>query len=294
MPFTLSHAAAVLPGLRRDGTAHGPLVASALVMGSFSPDITYFAASVVPEAMAWGDFTHGLIGLLTVDVLVTALLVGLWWVVRDPLLALLPPPLHLRVRAWLTGPAIRWGPSYLVRFFVSAVIGAATHIFWDSFTHEGRWGTRMVPVLAETVGGFGVHKFAQYGSSAIALLVIGAFVVSALSQQPVPPPNSRPPHTAPRWRPVDRRTRRTVCLALLAFALCGALHRCIVLYRSWDGDLSPIDLIPTACFGAGTGWAVGVLLYAVVARLASTAHTPMDLAHADPDEPEPSRRGGRL
>lgn len=40
LPFTLSHAAAVLPGLRRNGTARGPLVASALVAGSFAPDMT--------------------------------------------------------------------------------------------------------------------------------------------------------------------------------------------------------------------------------------------------------------
>ncbi|WP_268838239.1 DUF4184 family protein [Streptomyces sioyaensis] len=31
MPFTLSHAAAVLPAVRRTGAARGPLVASALV-----------------------------------------------------------------------------------------------------------------------------------------------------------------------------------------------------------------------------------------------------------------------
>lgn len=54
MPFTLSHAAAVLPGIRRNGTARGPLFASALVAGSFAPDMTYFAASVRPEAMELG------------------------------------------------------------------------------------------------------------------------------------------------------------------------------------------------------------------------------------------------
>ena len=48
MPFTLSHAAAVLPGIRRDGTARGPLLASALVAGSFAPDMTYFADTAVP------------------------------------------------------------------------------------------------------------------------------------------------------------------------------------------------------------------------------------------------------
>ncbi|RST00081.1 DUF4184 family protein, partial [Streptomyces sp. WAC05374] len=90
MPFTLSHAAAVLPGIRKSGTGRGPLVASALVMGSFSPDMTYFADTVIPGAMLFGDVTHGLMGILTVDVLITAALVAVWLMVREPLLALVP------------------------------------------------------------------------------------------------------------------------------------------------------------------------------------------------------------
>src|SRR5438046_1137940 len=93
MPFTLSHAAAVLPGIRRTGAGRGPLVASALVAGSFAPDLTYYADSVVPGAMEFGAVTHGLPGVLTVDTVLAAALAGGWLLVREPLLALLP-------RAW--------------------------------------------------------------------------------------------------------------------------------------------------------------------------------------------------
>lgn len=58
MPFTLSHAAAVLPGIRRNGTSRGPLLASALVAGSFAPDMTYYADSAIPGAMEFGQVTH--------------------------------------------------------------------------------------------------------------------------------------------------------------------------------------------------------------------------------------------
>ena len=71
MPFTLSHAAAVLPGIRRSGTGRGPLVASALVAGSFAPDMTYYADTVVPGAMEFGEVTHAAWGVFTVDVLIT-------------------------------------------------------------------------------------------------------------------------------------------------------------------------------------------------------------------------------
>ncbi|WP_256979625.1 DUF4184 family protein, partial [Streptomyces sp. NRRL B-24085] len=90
LPFTLSHAAAVLPAVRTDGTGRGRLVPAVLVAGSFSPDMTYYAASVVSGAMEFGAVTHSFAGVLTVDVLVAWALVGLWLVLREPLVALLP------------------------------------------------------------------------------------------------------------------------------------------------------------------------------------------------------------
>lgn len=266
MPFTLSHAAAVLPGLTKDGTARGPLVASALVMGSFSPDLTYFAASVLPGAMSFGQFTHGLAGLLTVDVVITALLVGCWLMVRDPLVVLLPPQWQGRVHLLLRGRTFRPGLRSLLWFYLSAVLGAATHIGWDAFTHEGRWGTRLIPLLNETVAGFGVHKFAQYGSSALALAVLGAWLWSALRRlPPVPAPPSLPF--------LDRRGRHVVGLLLAGCLLIGAVQRCLLLYLRHEAAFSPIDLIPTACFGGGAGLVVGLLLYGAGLRLTGRTTT---------------------
>lgn len=185
MPFTLSHAAAVLPAIRRTGAARGPLVASALVAGSFAPDMTYYADSLVPGAMEFGDVTHSLSGVLTVDVLVTVALVGGWLLVREPLTALLPQawrgPVHTFVRGRPWRPR---GPRELAAlvgwFLVSAVLGAATHVVWDAFTHPGRWGTRLVPGLDRVVGGLPVYTYVQYGTSALALAAMGAFVWQVL------------------------------------------------------------------------------------------------------------------
>ncbi|WP_181808296.1 DUF4184 family protein, partial [Streptomyces shenzhenensis] len=84
MPFTLSHAAAVLPAVRGDGTGRGRLVPAVLVAGSFSPDLTYYAASAVPDAMEFGEFTHSFTGVFTVDVLISWALVALWLLIREP------------------------------------------------------------------------------------------------------------------------------------------------------------------------------------------------------------------
>ncbi|MEJ8656541.1 DUF4184 family protein [Streptomyces sp. MS1.AVA.4] len=263
MPFTLSHAAAVLPGIRRNGTARGPLFASALVAGSFAPDMTYFAASVRPEAMELGGMTHGPLGVLTVDAAITAVLVGLWLMVREPLLALLPRGRQGQVHAVLRGRP--WGdrpPLVAVLWlYVSAVIGATTHIVWDSFTHFDRWGTRALPVLAESVAGFPLYTYTQYGSSALALIALVWFTTSAL--RAVPSTTPAPP-SVPR---IGRRGRQAAA-ALLAFCvLAGTAHRCVRWYLYWGRIDTPLDIVPTACFGAGAGLAAGVVLYAAAVRL---------------------------
>ncbi|MBQ1108921.1 DUF4184 family protein [Streptomyces sp. 404i] len=263
MPFTLSHAAAVLPAIRRNGTARWPLFPSALVAGSFAPDITYFADTVVPGAMEFGSFTHTFLGVVTVNVAIAAVLVTVWVLLREPLAALLPVRVRGRVHAFVRGQ--RWtrasfGPSAWLWFAVSAALGAATHVVWDAFTHHSRWGTELVPMLSRSVGGFPVFQFVQYGSSALALVVIGWFAVTGLRLTPAAP--------APEEVPVLGRRERWGALGLLGLCvLFGVVHRCARWYAHFGRVESPLDIIPTACFGAGAGLAAGLLLYGVGMRL---------------------------
>ncbi|TLQ46616.1 DUF4184 family protein [Streptomyces marianii] len=273
MPFTLSHAAAVLPGIRRNGAARGPLVASALVAGSFAPDMTYFAASALPDAMRFGEVTHGPLGVLTVDVVIAAGLVGLWLMVREPLLALLPQHLQARAHAVVRGhaPQDRTRASLALWFWVSAAIGAATHVVWDAFTHFDRWGTRALPVLAESVAGFPLYTYIQYGSSIVALVAMGWFAGSAWkrtsgSTGPVPVPS------------LGRRGRWAAVALLTLCVLAGTVHRCVRWYAYWGRVDTPLDIIPTACFGAGAGLAAGVVLYGAAVRLRSRRGASQDAA----------------
>ncbi|MFE9856069.1 DUF4184 family protein [Streptomyces sp. NPDC005780] len=265
MPFTLSHAAAVLPGIRRNGTGRGPLLASALVAGSFAPDMTYYADTAIPGAMEFGQVTHAWWGVFTVDVLITAATVALWLLLREPLVALLPTPWQGRVHAWVRGA--RRPPGREPRglrdgawFVVSAVIGAATHIVWDAFTHHDRWGVRLVPVLGQNAGGHPVFQLVQYGSSALALTVLAWFTVSGLRRT-----GARP---APASVPVlDHRARVWAAASLGLCVLLGIVHRCARWYAYFGHADTPLDIIPTACFGAGAGLAVGLVLYGVWMRL---------------------------
>ncbi|MEU0354771.1 DUF4184 family protein [Streptomyces cyaneofuscatus] len=263
MPFTLSHAAAVLPVVRRNGTARWRLYPSALIAGSFAPDVTYFADTLIPGAMRFGDFTHTFLGVVTVNVLIAAVLVAVWVALREPLVALLPLRVRGRVHALVRGQ--RWsggsfGPHAWLVFVGSAALGAATHVVWDAFTHHSRWGTELLPFLNRSVGGLPLYQFAQYGSSALALVVLGWFLLTALRRTVATP--------VPEALPELGRGERWGVLGVLAgCTVLGIAHRCLRFYAHFGGVENPLDIIPTACFGAGAGLAAGLLLYGVWMRL---------------------------
>ncbi|MYR40711.1 DUF4184 family protein [Streptomyces sp. SID5910] len=261
MPFTLSHAAAVLPAVRGDGSGRGRLVPAVLVAGSFSPDMTYYAASLVSGAMEFGDVTHSFAGVFSVDVLIAWTLVGLWLLVREPLVALLPRARQGRAAALLRcgAPRARVRPSLVVWWYVSAVIGALTHVVWDAFTHLDRWGMRVFPVLGREIAGSPLYWYAQYGGSAVAAVVIAVFVARALRRQAPAGPLGVPALSA--------RDRWWAGAVLGGCALAGVVQRTT---RWWDyrgSAAKPWEIIPTVCFGAGAGLVPGLLLCAVAVRV---------------------------
>lgn len=265
MPFTLSHAAAVLPAVRPDGTGRGPLVPSLLVAGSFAPDMTYYAASVLPGAMEFGDFTHSFTGVLTFDVLVTWALVGMWLLLREPLVALLPRHRQGRVAALVRGgaghgrPLRRSRPSEMAWWYVSAALGALTHVVWDAFTHLDRWGMRLFPVLGREIAGSPLYWYLQYVGSAVAAVVIAVFLVRALRRQP-----SREPEGVPALSTADRLVAGVV---IGGCALAAAVQRVTRWWEYWGATAKPYEVIPTLCFGAGAGLVLGLTLYGAGVRV---------------------------
>jgi hypothetical protein len=274
LPFTLSHAAAVLPAVRSGGGGRGRLVPAVLVAGSFAPDMTYYAASAVSGAMEFGDVTHSFPGVFTVDVLVAWVLVDLWLLVREPLVALLP-------RAWQARPAalVRCGAprarvrlSLVARWYVSAALGALTHVVWDAFTHHDRWGMRLFPVLGRDFGGSPLYWYLQYGGSAVAAVVITVWLARALRRLP--------PGSAPGAVPaLSVRDRWWAGAVIGGCAGIAAVERATRWWAYWGSTAKPRDLIPTVCFGAGAGLLLGLLLYAAGVRLCRPARP------ADPQEP---------
>ena len=176
MPFTISHAVAVIPLAR-----NRRLVPAALVIGSWVPDLPYF----VPLLGSSG-WTHAASGPVTIDLLLGLAVLGLWrLVLRRPLVDLAPGPLRRRVP-----PATRLDGGHLLGALVSVVLGAVTHVVWDTFTHAGRWGTTHVPALTAALGPLPAYTWLQLASGALGLaglLVWAVLWFRRTPPRPVPP-----------------------------------------------------------------------------------------------------------
>lgn len=169
VPFTASHVAAVLPVVRT------PLVPSALVVGSVVPD----QAVLFPVPLYAG--THSLPGVFALNPAVGfAVLVTWHLLLTEPLYAMTPPALRRRLpvpnpRALLT--TARW-PRRLLLSYASLVLGAATHVGWDEFTHPNRWGSQRIEWLAETQGPLLGTTWAQYASSLLGAVIVAAWLTA--------------------------------------------------------------------------------------------------------------------
>ena len=135
MPFTVSHAAAVLP-LHRLSKHTLPL--TALMVGSMAPDFGYFFSYELSRPL-----THSLAGLFIFS-LPVGLLVWLFYVavLEKATITLLPDRWHTR---FAHTDAIT--PSLIARAAIAILLGAATHLLWDSFTHRGTPVTDAFPAL---------------------------------------------------------------------------------------------------------------------------------------------------
>lgn len=211
VPFTLSHTAAALPFRR------SPLIKSALVIGCMAPDFEYF----IPFTSENTSFGHSLPGMFALDLPLALLVLWLYHrYAKEPLAACLPEAarerLHLGPRAI---PATSISGFLLV--VLSILVGVATHILWDSFTHPGYWLYHHWHFLSETavVPLFGPRRWCdifQYFSSAAGLLIVILWFVHWYR------------NTAPVHSDVDRRILahdRIIVGSAFAIAVIVALVR---------------------------------------------------------------------
>jgi hypothetical protein len=177
MPWTFSHPAAVLPLARLRF-----LSLPALVCGSLTPDVGYYFGLHELAARA-----HSIPGTIWIGIPTGLLCLLAFYMCRRPVWFLLPQPHRHALQ-----PFVARRPKVTVDFIVVAVasvlLGAWTHLLWDSFTHWNKWGVRLFPELGQTwvVGGTVLPGYAvmQHLSTLVGAAMLCIAYFSWLSRQP--------------------------------------------------------------------------------------------------------------
>jgi hypothetical protein len=167
MPFTFAHPAAILP-LRRSRF----LQTVPLIIGSLVPDVPYYFPARIMNRIYLD--THTLYGSFSICLPLGMALLILTLLLREPLTVLLGARVRwicLRSIERFTERPLHWPIALL-----SILIGAWTHIAWDSFTHQTGWTTTRVAALSAPISVFGwdteTAHLLQYVSSVFGLVVL--------------------------------------------------------------------------------------------------------------------------
>jgi uncharacterized protein DUF4184 len=177
MPFTIAHVAAVLPFSR---FLKPRQLLSAAIVGSMAPDFGIFLPLHLPRSE-----THSLLAL--VSFILPAGLAAFWIfqiVIKPAILAVLPDRAYQVARPFAAAADISKLRPWLLAV-AGILFGALTHLAWDTFTHEGARGMRMIPALDELMLGAGGHhlsgqRLLQDVSSLVGLAIIGGWLAWAL------------------------------------------------------------------------------------------------------------------
>ncbi len=210
MPFTPSHAVVALPFIRT------PLVPAAIAIGAMAPDLPLFVRGL---PLHYGR-THDL-AWVPVTVALALLLLLVWRAVLRPAVRELSPAwLAARLPGeWDRGAAVgvretlaltavrgegterRWRVEWtgMLLLVVSLLIGVVSHIVWDLFTHEGRWGVVLLPSIGDEWGPLPGFKWLQHGSSVLGLVIIGVWALLWLRRRNAAPRVERVLPVAARW-----------------------------------------------------------------------------------------------
>lgn len=167
MPFTASHAAAVLPLRARW------LSASALAIGAMAPDLPLFVPLPVTE-----HETHTVAAMFLGNTVVGLVLFVLWhgflarpadWFAPSAVRARLAPQHQPGLRRRLATPG-QWAGVV-----ASLYVGGFTHQFLDLFTHPATVVTDRFPVFHAALLGMPVYYVLQVVTSVLGLALLAAW-----------------------------------------------------------------------------------------------------------------------
>lgn len=244
VPFTLAHPLAVLPCRRF-------LPLPALIAGSVAPDVVYYLP--IPVS---GSTTHSPLGVLGWDLVIGLALLSAFRLSAGPDAALLP------YRLVLSAPVHRGARHRASSTILALVVGATTHIVWDSFTQTAGFAVEHCELLrAPILEPHKTYNMLGYASSLVGTAVLAYLLVRRTRRHP-------PTMPAP-WR----RAVLTILLLAPVAAAASAVD-------DPDTRTSTYDLIRHTIVGAAQGlgitWTIYLLLWHVTTAVSARTDESTD------------------
>jgi hypothetical protein len=177
MPFTFSHPALVLPLTYLPKKWYS---LSGLIVGSMTPDFEYFI-----RMKDYSKYSHTWTGLLWFDVpLGLIILFTFHNVVRDILISYLPFSLNIRFSAFTKFNWNKYFQRNIIVVLISLIIGIASHLFWDSFTHSNGYFYERIGLFKDSINILNFHIRGAYILQIISSLVGGLIMLVAIFKLP--------------------------------------------------------------------------------------------------------------
>jgi hypothetical protein len=169
MPFTFSHPAIILPLTYLPRRLYS---LTGLVIGSLTPDFEYFLRMRIQS-----NYGHTIFGLLWFDLPLGLLFAFIFHnIIKESLFNNFPTVLKSR---FVKFNSFDWNKHFKTNWFVvitSILIGAASHLLWDSFTHNHGYFIETIPALSNKIAianrQIPIFKILQHSSTLIGGLVI--------------------------------------------------------------------------------------------------------------------------
>lgn len=259
MPFTLAHPVVVVP-LHRLLRRRLPL--SALAIGSMAPDVEY---------MLRGG--HGSIGHTPEGLVLFALPVGLaifiifQYLVKESAIRLLPERVTARLAA-VARPVRLFDLRMLAAVALAIVIGAATHLFLDAFTHYDGWFVQRSVFLRSVAIEAGPlqltwYKLLQYVSAPIGCGLLLAWTIGWFRSARIP--------VGRVMRPLPLRRRVAIIGAIALVTLAPALVMLLRLLARTDAPLYAQVALVRSAITAMSALAIALIAYGIVDRIFGAA-----------------------
>lgn len=177
MPLTFSHPALVLPA---KFLPERWVSMTGLIVGSLTPDFEYFIRMKVESI-----YSHTWAGMFWFDLPLSLLLAFIYhYTIRNSFICNSPLFLKKRLSRYMD---FNWMDYFKRHFFIVIIcllVGIASHIFWDGFTHPGGDFVKLIPWLRESSTIFGYHRPNSRLIHTISTTVGGVIVIYAIMRIP--------------------------------------------------------------------------------------------------------------